>query len=131
MQFIEKMIKIFSYFLKDYGWKTKYKHKKLKNLKDILKSNSWIVIDLRNQAAYYEHHLQGTVNIPALDFFRKYYKHLKPRMKILLISNDYRSNLNIYNSLKKKRYNPYVLYAGYKEIRNNSNFDNLTKVNII
>ncbi|QHX35622.1 hypothetical protein STIUS_v1c00670 [Spiroplasma sp. TIUS-1] len=131
MQWLDNVFSFINSIFKNWYWKRKFKHKYNNKLQRILNSDKWQVIDLRPSAAFNEHHLVGSINIPITTFKLKYYEKIKLRKKILLISNDYRSNLNVYIDLKNKRLKPYVLFGGYKDVRNNPKLDHLTVANLI
>ncbi|WP_338983638.1 rhodanese-like domain-containing protein [Spiroplasma endosymbiont of Othius punctulatus] len=131
MQWLDKVFSFINFLFGNWYWKRKFKHKYSTSLKKILNSDKWQVIDLRPSAAFKEHHLKGSINIPITNFKLKYYEKIKLRKKILLISEDYRSNLNVYLDLKEKRMHPFVLFGGYSSIRNNPKQDDLTVANLI
>ncbi|WP_338985229.1 rhodanese-like domain-containing protein [Spiroplasma endosymbiont of Diplazon laetatorius] len=128
MQWLDYVFKFIERIFRTNAFKARYKTKNSKKLAHILKSKKWQVVDIRNSLAYGENHLQGTINIPVTTFNFKYFKMLDKKNKILIIDEDSRSHLSIYKSLKVKGFKVYILYDGYKNIRNNPDFDKLTKV---
>ncbi|AGR41778.1 rhodanese-like domain-containing protein [Spiroplasma diminutum] len=128
MQWLDYVFKFLEKIFKTNSFKKKYKTKSSKKLSNILKNKNWQVIDIRNSLSYKENHLEGTINIPITTFNFKYFKVLDKKSKILIIDEDSRSHLSIYKSLRSKGFRAFVLYNGYKKIRNNPEFDNLTKV---
>jgi rhodanese-related sulfurtransferase len=130
MQWIEKVIKFFAIFFRSNAFKNKYRTKKVKQLRKILNNPNWQVVDVRNSISYGEHHFKGTVNIPNTEFIRRYYKSIDQSKKILLINENFRSNLDLYHALKKHSLKPYILYANYSDIRNDEQFDDITKLEV-
>ncbi|AUB31136.1 rhodanese-like domain-containing protein [Spiroplasma floricola] len=128
MQWLEYVFKFLEKIFKTNAFKAKYKTKGSKKLTHILKSKKWQVIDIRNSLSYNENHLKETINIPVINFNFKYFKVLDKKSKILIIDEDSRSHLSIYKNLKSKGFKAYIFYEGYKKIRNNPEFDELTKV---
>ncbi|WP_339029842.1 rhodanese-like domain-containing protein [Spiroplasma endosymbiont of Cantharis nigra] len=128
MQWLEYVFKFLEKIFRKNAFKSKYKTKNMKSLNNILKSKKWQVIDIRNSISYNQNHLKGSINIPLLTFNLKYFKILDKKNKILIIDEDSRSHLSIYKSLKAKGFKSYILYEGYKNIKNNADFDKLTKV---
>lgn len=130
MQWIDKVIAFFTKIFSTNSFKHKYRTKKLKHLPKILKSNKWQVIDIRNNVVYDEHHLNNSTNIPYTFFNYQYYKKINKKKKILIINNDYRSNLDVYKKLKIKNINSFILIGGYKTIRNSKLLDKYTTLTI-
>ncbi|QHX36323.1 rhodanese-like domain-containing protein [Spiroplasma sp. BIUS-1] len=128
MQWLEYVFKFLDKLFKTNSFKRKYKTKNSKKLPHILKSKNWQVVDIRNSLSYKENHLHGTINVPITNFNFKYFKVLDKKNKILIIDEDSRSHLSVYKSLRTKGFKAYVFYDGYKNIRNNEDFDKLTKV---
>ncbi|AKX33733.1 hypothetical protein SLITO_v1c00650 [Spiroplasma litorale] len=128
MQWLDLIFKLIQKIFRRESFKKKYKVINQKKLKNILKNKKWQVIDLRNKVDYEEHHLENTTNVPAWNFNFTYFKLIDKNKKILLISNDYRSNLYIYKNLKRKGFKVKLLNTGYKNIRNNEIYDPMTKV---
>lgn len=128
MQWLEYVFKFLEKIFKTNSFKKKYKTKNSKNLNNILKSKKWQVVDIRNALSYSENHLIGSTNIPVINFNFRYFKILDKKNKILIINEDSRSHLSIYKNLKQKGFKAYIFYDGYKNVRDNQNFDKLTKV---
>ncbi|ASP27841.1 hypothetical protein SCORR_v1c00660 [Spiroplasma corruscae] len=128
MQWLDLVFKLLQKIFRTNSFNRKYKVLKNKKFKTILKNKKWQVIDLRNKIEFEEHHLINTTNVPAWTFNFNYFKLIDKNKKILLISNDYRSNLWIYKNLKRKGFNVRLLDTGYKNIRNLESYDNFTNV---
>ncbi|AHI53481.1 hypothetical protein SSABA_v1c00690 [Spiroplasma sabaudiense Ar-1343] len=126
MQFIESIIKFFGMIFTKNAFKRKYRTKNLKKVPKIIKSAKWQVIDIRPSASFSTSHLNGSENIDHLTFKIRYFKTLKRQKKILLINEDYRSNLEIYHLLDSRKIKVYILYGGYKEVRTAAALDNYT-----
>lgn len=131
MQIIEKIILLFRWLLRYDAFGKKYKVKKMSMLPKILNNNNFLILDIRNSIDYDEHHIKNSINIPNYDFYKKYYKELKNKSKILIVNSNYRSNLNIYNFLKNKKYNPYILRANYDEVRKSEKLDKFCIIKVI
>ncbi|AOG60041.1 hypothetical protein SHELI_v1c00860 [Spiroplasma helicoides] len=116
MQWLDYVFKFMAKIFKTNSFKKKYRTKPAKNFLKILKSEKWQVADLRNVVAYADNHIENTINLPILTFNYKYYKVLDRSKKILLINHDYRSNLNLYRTLKKKHFKVYLLYSNYNDL---------------
>ncbi|AXK50752.1 rhodanese-like domain-containing protein [Spiroplasma alleghenense] len=117
MQFIEAILKFFGRIFTGNSFRSKYRVKKIKHLPKILKSDKWQVIDIRPGASFETSHLIDSINIDHLTFKLRYFKKLDRNKKILLINEDYRSHLEIYQTLDKRRIKSYILVGGYKEVR--------------
>jgi rhodanese-related sulfurtransferase len=128
MQWMENVIKFFSLFFRSNAFKRNYRTKNLKQLRKINESPRWQIVDIRNGIAFEEHHLLNATNIPNTEFAHKFFNLIQKDKHILLVNSDYRSNLNIYKILKKHHLKVYILFANYDDIRNNADFDDLTKV---
>ncbi|AUM62324.1 rhodanese-like domain-containing protein [Spiroplasma monobiae] len=128
MQWLDYVFKFIDKLFRTNAFKQKYKTKSSKKLNHILKSKNWQVVDIRNSISYGENHLKGSLNIPVTSFNFKYFKVLDKNSKILIIDEDSRSHLSVYKNLRQKGFKSYLFYEGYKSIRNDPNFDKLTKV---
>ncbi|AKU79316.1 rhodanese-like domain-containing protein [Spiroplasma turonicum] len=128
MQWLDIIFKLLQKIFKSNSFNKKYRVVNSKKLKSIINNKNWQVVDLRNNVEYEEHHLINTTNIPYWTFNFNYFKKIDKNKKILLISNDYRSNLNIYKNLKRKGFKVRLLNIGYKNIRNHPFYDDYTKV---
>ncbi|WP_338972451.1 rhodanese-like domain-containing protein [Spiroplasma endosymbiont of Panorpa germanica] len=126
MQFIEAILNFFGRIFTGNSFKSKYRVKSTKKLPKILKSDKWQIIDIRPQASFETSHLVNSINIDFLTFKIRYFKHLDKSKKILLVNEDYRSHLDIYQTLDKRRIKTYILVGGYKEVRVASFLDKYT-----
>ncbi|QEH61307.1 hypothetical protein SCHIN_v1c01090 [Spiroplasma chinense] len=128
MQWLEYVFKLIDTLFKSNSFKKRFKTKSERKLFKILKSNKWQVIDLRNKLSYEEHHIEGTINIPHTSFSFNYYRKMDKKKKTLILNQNYRSNLDIYRTLKRKGFKTYLLYANYPALMEKPEVDRISKV---
>ncbi|QGS51525.1 rhodanese-like domain-containing protein [Spiroplasma tabanidicola] len=130
MQWLDYVFKFISKVFASNAFKKKYKVKTANKLLKILKNNKWQVVDIRGPLVYASNHIKNTINIPVMTFNYNYYKKLEKHKKILLINSNYRSDLNIYRTLKSKGFKTYILYSNYADLIINPEIDEMTKIMI-
>lgn len=130
MQWLDTVFKFLAKIFKTNAFKTKYKTKSDKNFLKYLVSNKWQVVDLRNDVAYSENHIEGTISISRLFFRNTYFKKIERSKKVLLINRDFHIDLDIYHILKQKGFKVYILYKNYADLINNAEIDRKVKVTV-
>ncbi|AHI52425.1 rhodanese-like domain-containing protein [Spiroplasma culicicola] len=128
MQWLDYVLKFIERIFKTNSFKRKYKTKSEKKFLKILKSKNWQVVDLRNNVSYQEKHIIDSINVPVVGFNYNYYRKIDKNKKILLVNKNYRSNLDIYNTLKVKGFKVYILYTNFDQLCQNPQVDNHTRL---